>query len=185
MKKKILAIGLSVIVATSAVGAANNFTAESIEKPKKEAIKEYKQETSDKSSPEREVEREPEVQAEEVSQPAPTAQSKSEVKTFEPIVKETPANPVQTPQASQPAQPEPVINKYKIVLTESVDYPNQRYADRIDRKCVHHMEDGSSRWMVSTLKINTTTSCFASGTVMSPEQYILFRTDQIPEQWRD
>lgn len=188
MKKKLLAIGLSVLVTTSAVGAVNNFTAEQepVEQPKKEATKEYKQEMSDQPPLEREVEREPEVQAEEVSQPTLAARPKSEVKVFEPIVEEAPAEPVQTSQPAQPVQPapEPAINKYKIVLTESVDYPNPRYADRIDRKCVHHMEDGTSRWMVSTLKNDTAASCFAAGTVMSPAQYVQFRTDPIPVQWR-
>lgn len=183
MKNKLLAIGISVLVAGSAVGAVNNFTAEPFEHPKKESAKEYKQEMSDEPSLNSEVDVESAPPADE-AQPTPASEPKSDVKSVEPIVKEAPANPV-TPKASQPVQPEPVINKYKIVFTESVDYPNQRYADRIDRKCVHHMEDGTSRWMVSTLKINTTTSCFASGTVMSPEQYILFRTDPIPEQWRD
>lgn len=192
MKKKLLAIGLSVLVATSAVGAVNNFTAEPdlVDKTKKEAPKEYKQEVSDKPPLEREVERAEDTnQAEQVVEAQPTLADypKQEVAVFEPIVEEAPAEPVQTPQpAQQPVQPapEPVINKYKIVLTESVDYPNPRYADRIDRKCVHHMEDGTSRWMVSTLKSDTIASCFAAGTVMSPAQYIQFRTDPIPVQWR-
>ena len=187
MRNKLLAIGISVLVAGSAVGAANNFTSEPVEQPKKESAQEYKQEVSDEPSLDREVEREPEVQAEEVSQPSPTTQPRSEVKVSEPAAEKAPVNIVTSKTSQpvqQPTQPEPVINKYKIVLTESVDYPNQRYADRIDRKCVHHMEDGTSRWMVSTLKRDTSASCLVAGTVMSPEQYILFRTDPLPEQWR-
>lgn len=185
MKKKLLAIGLSVIVATSAVGAVNNFTAEPeiVDKTKKEAPKEYKQEMSDKPPLEREVEREVEQkQAEQVEEAQPTLADypKQEVVVFEPIVEEAPVE-----QAPQPAPaPQPAVNKYKIVLTETTDYQNQRYPDRKDQKCVHHMEDGTSRWMVSTIGATSGDLCLPSGAVMSKVQYIQFRTDPIPVQWR-
>lgn len=184
-KSKLVAVGISVVVATSAVGAVNNFIAEPepVGKTKKEAPKEYKQETSDKPPLEREVEREVEQkQAEQVVEAQPTLADypKQEVAVFEPIVEEAPVE-----QAPQPAPaPQPVINKYKIVLTETTDFQNERYPDRKDQKCIHHMEDGTSRWMVSTIRATSGDLCLPSGALMSPAQYIQFRTDPIPVQWR-
>ena len=78
----------------------------------------------------------------------------------------------------------PVINTHRILLTEVTDYPNERYSDRKNQKCIHHMEDGTSRWMVSTIRATSGDLCLPSGTVMSQAQYIQFRTDEIPTQWR-
>ena len=182
-KSKLVAVGISVVVASTAAGAANNYMAtdEPVEQPKTEKkVEEVKQmpaeRIGDEPAPEPVEAPEPTVQN---LKPSQHASAPVEVPVVEAQPTEIPVEYVDTPPAEVP-----VINPLRIVLTEVTDYPNERYPDRVDQKCIHHMEDGTSRWMVSTVRIKDGNLCLPSGTVMSKAQYIQFRTDPIPVQWR-
>lgn len=182
-KSKLLAIGISVVVASTAAGAANNYMAtDEPEQPKTEKkVEEVKQ------APAERIGDEP-VKSEPVEAPEPTVQNlKPSQHASAPIVEypeETETTQIPVEHVETPPVQVPVINTHRIVLTEVTDYPNERYSDRKDQKCIHHMEDGTSRWMVSTIRLTSGDMCLPSGTVMSPAQYIQFRTDEIPTQWR-
>ena len=185
-KSKLVAIAISVVVASTAAGAANNYMVkdEPVEQTKTEKTVDK---TSDKT-PEKKTEVK-QMPAERIGDaPEPTVQNLKpsqhasapvEVPVVETQPTEIPVEYVETPPVEVP-----VINPLRIVLTEVTDYPNERYPDRVDQKCIHHMEDGTSRWMVSTVRIKDGNLCLQSGTVMSKAQYIQFRTDPIPVQWR-
>ena len=191
-KSKLVAIGISVVVASTAVGAANNYmsTDEPVEKPKTEKKVDKSKDKKTEKAKKKPAKREAEQKQETVDQQPLADYPKQEVKVFEPIVEETfkevEAQPTEIPveYVDTPPVEVPVINPYKIVLTEVTDYPNERYPDRVDQKCIHHMEDGTSSWTVSTVRIKNANLCLPSGTVMSKAQYIQFRTDEIPVQWR-
>lgn len=185
-KSKLVAVGISVVVASTAAGAANNYMAtdEPVEKPKTEkkvdkTSEEVKQATAERIGDE---------PVKSVEAPEPTLQNlKPSQHASAPVeVPVVEAQPTQIPveYVDIPLVVVPVINTHRILLTEVTDYPNERYSDRKNQKCIHHMEDGTSRWMVSTIRATSGDLCLPSGTVMSQAQYIQFRTDEIPTQWR-
>ena len=189
-KSKLLAIGISVVVASTTVGAANNYMAkdEPVEQPKTEKTVDK---TSDKKTEEVKqmpAERIGDEPVKSVQAPEPTVQNlKPSQHASAPIVEypeETKTTQIPVEYVDTPPVVVPVINTHRILLTEVTDYPNERYSDRKNQKCIHHMEDGTSRWMVSTIGATSGDLCLPSGTVMSQAQYIQFRTDEIPTQWR-
>ena len=199
-KSKLVAVGISVVVASTAAGAANNYMAkdEPVEQPKTEKTvdntsdektEEVKKVPADRIGDEHAPDTTaPDTTSPDTTSPEPTVQNPNPSEdTPEPVeVPVAEAQPTKIPveYVETPPVEVPVINPLRIVLTEVTDYPNPRYPDRVDQKCIHHMEDGTSRWMVSTVRIKDGNLCLPSGKVMSKAQYIQFRTDEIPVQWR-
>ena len=191
-KSKLIAIAISVGVASTAAGAANNYMDSTPELTKPVATQQKGEVTKVDESVVDEATKEPDVTDTETatatqSQPS-QAQSPQQAAPQE-ASQETP-QPAQQPTTiavdyvEQPPQEIPVVNKNKIMRTETTDYPNVRYPNKVDQKCVYYMEDGQVLWMIATIANEGVSLCFTPGTIMSSAQYAQHRTDPIPEQWR-